>query len=130
MHMPTHAVPMPCSRRPPPCDAAQVRMAAQRTGWAASAASSAVSGEGLMCFFQGPGRLWLQTHKPRLEPGAKGGESAVACVVCMLFFFGILMLGLMFVAPAAFVNGPLGSWAEATGPRGHPAQHGLRHGEL
>ena len=130
MHMPTHAVPMPCLRRPPPCDAAQVRMAAQRTGWAASAASSAVSGEGLMCFFQGPGRLWLQTHKPRPEPGAKGGESAVACVVCMLFFFGILVLGLMFVAPAALVNGPLGSWAEATGPRGHPAHHGLRHGEL
>lgn len=108
----------------------EVRMAAQRTGWAASAASSAVSGEGLMCFFQGPGRLWLQTHKPRPEPGAKGGESAVACVVCMLFFFGILVLGLMFVAPAALVNGPLGSWAEATGPRGHPAHHGLRHGEL
>ena len=113
-------------------------MAAQRTGWAASAASSAVSGEGLMCFFQGPGRLWLQTHKPRLEPGAKGGgrrkpasgELAVACVVCMLFFFGILVLGLMFVAPAAFVNGPRGSWAEATGPHGHPPYRGLRHGEL
>ena len=137
-----HAVPIPCPRRThiaptlctyphrarycrngPPrasCDAAQVRMAAQRTGWAASAASSAVSGEGLMCFFKGPGRIWLQTHKPRLEPGAKGGgrrkpangESAVACVICMLFFFGILVLGLMFVAPAAFVNGPRGSWAQ------------------
>lgn len=116
----------------------EVRMAAQRTGWAASAASSAVSGEGLMCFFQGPGRLWLQTHKPRLEPGAKGGgrrkpasgESAVACVVCMLFLFGVLVLGLMFVAPAAFVSGPRGSWAEATGPHGHPPYRGLRHGEL
>lgn len=133
-----HAVPMPCSRRAP-CDAAQVRMAAQRTGWAASAASSAVSGEGLICFFQGPGRLWLQTHKPRLESGAKGsgrrkpanGEAVVACLICMLFFFGILTLGFMFVAaPAAFIDGPRDSWAEATGPHGHPPYRGLRHGEL
>ena len=48
----------------------------------------------------------------------------------MLFFFGILVLGLMFVAPAAFVNGPRGSWAEATGPHGHSPYRGLRHGEL
>ena len=44
----------------------------------------------------------------------------MACVVCMLFFFGILVLGLMFVAPAAFVNGPRGSWAETPGHMGTP----------
>ena len=49
-----------------------VRMAAQQQGLVASMASSAVSGEGLMCFFEGPGRLWLQTHKP--QPEAKGGK--------------------------------------------------------
>ena len=38
----------------------------------------------------------------------------------MLFFFGILVLGLMFVAPAAFVNGPRGSWAETPGHMGTP----------
>ena len=150
VHMPcprrAHAVHMPCPRHAL-CDAAQVRMAAQRTGWAASAASSAVSGEGLMCFFQGPGRLWLQTHKPRLEPGAKGGGGhnqagggAVVFVIFMLFFFGIVALGIMFVAPAAFFN-DRGGWVEATGQRHAEAMqthrahishrhHGHGHGEL
>ena len=97
-------------------------MAAQRTGWAASVASSAASGEGLMCFFQGPGRLWLQTHKPRLEPGAKGGAGrnqasggAVVVVIFMLFFFGIIALGTVFFNDR-------GGWAEAPG-------HSHRHAE-
>ena len=41
-HTVPHALHTPCPRRAPcdaPCDAAQVRMAAQRTGWAASMAS-------------------------------------------------------------------------------------------
>jgi len=121
----------------------EVRMAAQRTGWAASVASSAVSGEGLMCFFQGPGRLWLQTHKPRLEPGAKGGAGrnqasggAVVVVILMLFFFGIIALGIVFFNDR-------GGWAEAPGDSHRHAEamqrhraahisygHGHGHGEL
>ena len=44
-----------------------VRMAAQRSGFLSSGVASAASGEGLMCFFRGPGRVWLQTHKPQVE---------------------------------------------------------------
>ena len=34
--------------------------------------ASTASGEGLMCFFRGPGTLWLQTHKPGEEAGGGG----------------------------------------------------------
>ena len=71
-------------------------------------ASSAVSGEGLMCFFQGPGRLWLQTHKPRLEAGAKvGGGPNQACArvvqALLLYLTGYLFLLFFVVGIIAWV---------------------------
>ena len=54
----------------------EMRMAAAARGGHAlsSMATSAASGEGLMCFFTGPGRLWLQTHKPK-PVASSGGKS-------------------------------------------------------
>ena len=62
--------------------------------------SSAASGEGLMCFFTGPGTLWLQTHKPPPPPvdekgrpvarsGNAGSQGTGCCGFCV--FLSIVM---------------------------------------
>ena len=58
----------------------EMRMAASGGGnrgrsLLSSVYASAASGEGLMCFFRGPGTLWIQTHKPPPpdEGDGKGG---------------------------------------------------------
>lgn len=72
--------------------------------------SSAASGEGLMCYFRGPGRVLLQTHKPQVvieKDGTKmrttGGGSGAAgglagcCVCCVFFLIAAAILGVIFV---------------------------------
>jgi uncharacterized protein (TIGR00266 family) len=78
-------------------------------------ASSAASGEGLMCFFRGPGTLWLQTHKPsvadasgnggaRRARGAEGGAAsgALGCLGCCFFLVVAIavLVGIFVVVPA------------------------------
>ena len=82
-----------------------VRMAAQQRGLVASMVSSAVSGEGLMCFFEGPGRLWLQTHKP--PPEAKGSRGGVKqrgnqCVTIVIIVVFVLVFATVVGGIAAF----------------------------
>ena len=101
----------------------EMRMAGASRGASlfGAAFSSAASGEGLMCFFTGPGQLWLQTHKPPPLPadghregrrrggGGGGGGSVVGCCVgCLLL---VLLLG---AAAAAFVLVPAygGRWVQ------------------
>ena len=90
--------------------------ATRRTTLFGAAFNSAASGEGFMCFFTGPGNLWLQTHKPPPPPpgsdgtssGRRGGGSAsssgspVRC--CMLCLTLLLMVGaaitFLFVVPS------------------------------
>ena len=62
---------------------------------------SMTSGEGLMCLFEGPGTVYVQSHKPNIGPdGARGtrngggrstGNPVVACIlflVVILIFLG------------------------------------------
>jgi len=90
-----------------------VRMAAQRRGWLGSAMHSAGSGEGLMCVFRGPGRLWLQTHKmpePAPRDGARAGGrrqgTALPCLALLVFalILAIILVGLVLQLPAAFAG--------------------------
>jgi hypothetical protein len=83
-----------------------------RTGLASGGiVNSMTSGEGLMCFFEGPGTLYLQSHKPSIEANtaiksAKGGAWRTAKVggtlnicLCMPFlFFVLLVVGAMVFA--------------------------------
>jgi uncharacterized protein (TIGR00266 family) len=83
-----------------------------RTGLASGGiVNSMTSGEGLMCFFEGPGTLYLQSHKPSIEANtaiksAKGGARQTAKVggtinlcLCMPFlFFVLLVVGAMVFA--------------------------------
>jgi len=83
----------------------ELRLAAQRRSWLGSVLHSAGSGEGLMCVFRGPGRLWLQTHKmpePAPRDGAstrsrpQGGSSTLtSCMVLLIFS---LVLAIVLVA--------------------------------
>lgn len=84
-----------------------------RTGLASGGImNSLTSGEGLMCFFEGPGTLYLQSHKPNIEAetaikSAKGGfrgtaNGAVTFNFClfMLFLFIALAVILSIVGAA------------------------------
>jgi uncharacterized protein (TIGR00266 family) len=83
--------------------------------------SSAASGEGLMCFFRGPGELWLSSHKLSEADGGGGGAKggggggggggrrrqhgasplASLCCLCLLFLtLGGAALGALVVVPA------------------------------
>ena len=77
--------------------------------------SSAASGEGLMCFFTGPGTVWLQTHKPmltsevsengktRVVRSAGGGGGGLGSCLCSCLFFLIVaavLAGVFVVVPA------------------------------
>lgn len=52
-------------------------------------ANSMTSGEGLMCHFQGPGIVYLQSHKPDLDNTKK---SKISVVKLGLYFFGFLLV--------------------------------------
>ena len=81
----------------------ELRMASRRSGFLGSIFNSAASGEGMMCFFHGPGRLWLQTHKNpepacgdgnRSRSRSHGSNGAVTCIfvlICLLIVAGILL---------------------------------------
>ena len=86
-------------------------------GLLSSMYTSTASGEGLMCFFTGPGRLLLQSHKPpdaREEPGQRrkrggggsgnGGANTVAnyCCCCLVFLVVAAALICAFVVVPAF----------------------------
>jgi hypothetical protein len=63
--------------------------------------NSMTSGEGLMCFFEGPGIVYLQSHKPD-RPGAgdrkRAGKQASGgpAAMCMVFLFMIVFFGIFF----------------------------------
>lgn len=66
---------------------------------------SAASGEGLMCYFRGPGSLWLQTHKKHEESKdrrSKTGSGVVGgCIVILVFMiFFTAAVVLLVVIPA------------------------------
>lgn len=82
----------------------ELRVASRHSTFLGSIVRSAASGEGIMCFFRGPGRLWLQTHKPQDDSNRgtssrngrnsscrSGGNSVL--VMFLLFFF-LLALGI------------------------------------
>lgn len=54
---------------------------------------SITSGEGLMCFFEGPGTLYIQSHKPSSEPAKRtrhttqGGNPIGLCLFVIVFLF-------------------------------------------
>ena len=78
----------------------ELRMAGSHGGLMSRMASSTMSGEGLMCEFTGPGKLWLQTHKPPTpgpdsKDGARGGVgAAVPCLVVMVVVLLFAVLGM------------------------------------
>ena len=89
----------------------EVRMAAQQRGLFASMATSAASGEGLMCFFEGPGRLWLQTHKPPRKQGVgESGNARQAMNPCLVMVLAVVVALVSMVVTAivlAVVSGSL-----------------------
>ena len=52
----------------------QMKLAGGGGGLVSTVFNSAASGEGLMCFFTGPGTVWLQTHKPAAPAKGEGGH--------------------------------------------------------
>ena len=48
----------------------------RRRGLFTSMYASTASGEGLLCYFRGPGSLWLQTHKPPIESDGNGANDS------------------------------------------------------
>jgi len=101
-----------------------MRLAGGGRSMASSLFSSAASGEGLMCFFTGPGTVWLQTHKPAVpgegdggqgggrrasSGGQRGGSGLASCCVCCMVVSLItaVLLGIFVVVPAQG-----GTWVE------------------
>jgi len=69
--------------------------------------NSAASGEGLMCYFRGPGSLWLQTHKPhhdskehRSRRGAGSGIVGACVILVVILMFVTIPVVLFVVIPA------------------------------
>ena len=85
-------------------------------GLLSSMFSSAASGEGLMCFFEGPGQLWLASHKPpeAADGGGKQGGggggggrrqggsplAGICCCLLLLLLLGGGAIGAFVVVPA------------------------------
>jgi uncharacterized protein (TIGR00266 family) len=86
-----------------------------RTGLASGGArgimDSMTSGEGLMCFFEGPGTLYLQSHKPSTEADtaiksvkggarrtAKTGFTLIPCVSFLIIFSVVVLVLAMAIA--------------------------------
>lgn len=74
-------------------------LASGGTGVLDSIMGSYTSGEGLVCFFEGPGTLYIQSHKPSMAPEdgkrrpTQGSNPASACIACTLFIlFGLMIL--------------------------------------
>jgi uncharacterized protein (TIGR00266 family) len=72
--------------------------------------NSVTSGEGLMCYFEGPGTVYLQSHKPDV-PTSAGGQirrprrppSAVSCFSSIMFLIMFVMfLGAVVLFTAQF----------------------------
>ena len=84
----------------------ELRLAARSSTFFGAVLSSSASGEGVMCFFRGPGRLWLQTHKPPTQPSdarknvrhTSGGANGA--LGCMILVFVFLLVIVVFVAGA------------------------------
>jgi hypothetical protein len=102
----------------------EVGMASRRGGFLGSVVNSAASGEGLMCFFHGPGRLWLQTHKRPGEKDSKGngGRTQGASVLFVLIFF--LVIVIMFIAVSQMARQNFASQSKSP----YRTRHGQRHG--
>jgi uncharacterized protein (TIGR00266 family) len=100
-----------------------------RTGMASGGfLNSMTSGEGLMCFFEGPGTLYLQSHKQSTEAdtsskSSKGGfgRTELKLWILILFLFIVLALVLAMVingqTSLSFVDSDTTSSAEYGRPR-------------
>ena len=97
-----------------------VRVAAQRSGFLSSGVASAASGEGLMCFFRGPGRVWLQTHKPQVEEAGQKRKRNSGSAAGLLFVILFVVLFLGAAATMAYVAGGGGGGGGAA-PARRPA---------
>ena len=97
----------------------ETRLAGRSRSLFSSAFSSVASGEGLMCFFHGPGTLWLQTHKPLSEEEngrkvkrgtqrAAGSSALGGCIVCLVFMLFVGGFASVFIYAA--MNG--GHWVQ------------------
>mmetsp|Transcript_36171 Transcript_36171/g.59903 ORF Transcript_36171/g.59903 Transcript_36171/m.59903 type:complete len:300 (-) Transcript_36171:339-1238(-) len=88
----------------------EMRMASRKNSILGTVASSAASGEGLMCFFEGPGRLWLQTHKPEQAGASQGrpqrntaGNNVVVLCICG-FFVMLVVVGVLVAVAISFAS--------------------------
>jgi len=66
--------------------------------------SSVSSGEGLMCFFQGPGVIFVQSHKPNVNPDGttsnrrtSSGLGLAPCLMVCLPIFGFIFFVIVFI---------------------------------
>eukprot|EP00587_Corethron_hystrix_P007570 CAMPEP_0113312920 /NCGR_PEP_ID=MMETSP0010_2-20120614/9556_1 /TAXON_ID=216773 ORGANISM="Corethron hystrix, Strain 308" /NCGR_SAMPLE_ID=MMETSP0010_2 /ASSEMBLY_ACC=CAM_ASM_000155 /LENGTH=266 /DNA_ID=CAMNT_0000168839 /DNA_START=266 /DNA_END=1066 /DNA_ORIENTATION=- /assembly_acc=CAM_ASM_000155 len=68
---------------------------------------STTSGEGLMCFFEGPGIVFIQSHKPNLDENKKGANTkktgrkswwliAIFFFMATIIFCAIVMVSIMY----------------------------------
>lgn len=108
-----------------------------RTGWASQGAGdggvwgnvvgSLTSGEGLACFFHGPGTVYVQSHKPQdaVETSQHRTTRGVSPVrVCMLFVF------MGFVAGFFILLSLLSSLQDANQPHGQRNPRYQAYGEF
>ena len=74
--------------------------------------TSITSGEGLMCHFEGPGTIYLQSHKPGeaetvIKKGKQTGANTVAltgAAACMPFFFVVVVVIWVVVMTGGLAN--------------------------
>mmetsp|Transcript_31212 Transcript_31212/g.61781 ORF Transcript_31212/g.61781 Transcript_31212/m.61781 type:complete len:289 (-) Transcript_31212:195-1061(-) len=61
---------------------------------------SVTSGEGLMCFFTGPGTVFLQSHKPleeKREKRSQGSAFGFIIFIAFFMFFAIAVVAIVFI---------------------------------
>jgi len=91
--------------------------------------NSMTSGEGLMCHFEGPGVIYIQSHKPRLDSsGSKQQQAPPNVGVCIiLMIVCVFFLGIFFFSFAAKYNTPYQSDYDYYGNR-HQENYGNGYG--
>lgn len=102
----------------------EMKLASRRAG----IVGSMTSGEGLHCSFEGPGVIYIQTHKPGVGPdgaprskngGGNSGNPIGACIALLVF---LLIVAGFFLALYFSLSGPGGSPMYG----GHNNGHGYR----
>ena len=103
----------------------RMKLASARAGFL----GSVTSGEGLHCEFEGPGVIYVQSHKPSMGGGGNssgssrprsgggggGGGPIGACIGMMIF---LAVLGIVLAAPSGLLDG----FEFETGPTSSPTR--------